>query len=197
MNKVCKMALVSILGMCVVGCATPEQIVLLPQPDGSSSGIVVHTSTEDVTLDKPYAAVAVTKRQVKSRQTNEAAITEQYRALYEALPPRPRSYLLYFESGGDKLTSESLASLEGLLNDLKSLPAAEVLVIGHTDKVGSDELNDKISEQRADLIRTLLLEQAGESLRIEAVGRGKRDPMIPTEEGVDEPRNRRVEVRLR
>jgi outer membrane protein OmpA-like peptidoglycan-associated protein len=72
----------------------------------------------------------------------------------------------------------------------------EILVIGHTDLVGSNEYNDTLSLQRAQLIAGML-QQQGAAKSLEVTGRGMRDPLVPTASGVEEPRNRRVEVSVR
>lgn len=182
----------------LAGCASPERFVLLPQEDGSKSAIVVRSKAgQEVTLDKPYATAAVSGRSIEQGVTDAASVNQRYQVLADALPPKPRVYLLYFETGGDTLTPESVTKMDEILNDLKSIPAASLTVIGHTDKVGSDQVNDNISALRANTVRTLLLTKGGNQLQVEAVGLGKRDPLVPTDEGVAEPRNRRVEIRLR
>jgi OmpA-OmpF porin, OOP family len=72
-----------------------------------------------------------------------------------------------------------------------------VLVIGHTDALGSDQVNDALSRQRADTVRAELIRRGVASENIQAIGRGKRDPAVPTPDGVAEPRNRRVEIVVR
>jgi len=72
-----------------------------------------------------------------------------------------------------------------------------VLVVGHTDSVGSDQYNDTLSLQRADVIRVGLIQNGIAPENIVAVGRGKRELLVPTADGVAEPRNRRVEIVVR
>lgn len=198
MNKSIK-AMVGLMVLAgLAGCASPERFVLLPQEDGSKSAIVVRSKAgQEVTLDKPYATAAVSGSRVEQGTTDAASVKQRYQTLEDALPPKPRVYLLYFETGGDTLTPESVAKMDEILNDLKSIPAANLMVIGHTDKVGTDQVNDNISTLRANTVRTQLLTKGGNQLQVEAVGRGKRDPLVPTDDGVAEPRNRRVEIRLR
>jgi outer membrane protein OmpA-like peptidoglycan-associated protein len=70
-------------------------------------------------------------------------------------------------------------------------------VTGHTDREGSDEDNDVLSQRRAEEVLGIL---AGEGIPRElmtAVGRGERQPKVVTPDGVAEPANRRVEVTVR
>jgi outer membrane protein OmpA-like peptidoglycan-associated protein len=71
------------------------------------------------------------------------------------------------------------------------------MVIGHTDRVGNAEGNDKLSLTRAEGLRDLLIESGVPADKLEAVGRGERDPLVPTADDVDEPKNRRVEINVR
>jgi outer membrane protein OmpA-like peptidoglycan-associated protein len=73
----------------------------------------------------------------------------------------------------------------------------DVQVIGHTDAVGSNAVNDPLSRQRADVVRSGLVARGVPADRIVASGRGKREPAVPTADGVAEPRNRRVEILVR
>jgi outer membrane protein OmpA-like peptidoglycan-associated protein len=70
-------------------------------------------------------------------------------------------------------------------------------VIGHTDAVGSNPFNDALSQQRAETVRAELIRRGVAPESIQASGRGKRDLLIPTPDGIAEPRNRRVEIFVR
>jgi outer membrane protein OmpA-like peptidoglycan-associated protein len=72
-----------------------------------------------------------------------------------------------------------------------------VVVIGHTDRVGSDDYNDTLSRQRAEVARQALVYRGLAAEQAVTVGRGKREPVVPTADGVAEARNRRVEILVR
>ena len=86
---------------------------------------------------------------------------------------------------------------ERLVGQVAKRQAVEVQVTGHTDRVGSDANNDRLSLQRAEAVRTLLIQRGINSNFLRAVGRGEREPLIPTPDEQAEPRNRRVEVIVR
>ena len=73
----------------------------------------------------------------------------------------------------------------------------DVLVIGHTDTVGSDQANDVLGQQRADIVRAALIRLGVPGDDIHALSRGKRSLAVPTANGVAEPLNRRVEIIVR
>lgn len=178
------------------GCAS-ERVVLLPSADGAPGAVVVRDRIGEFRLDQPYAA---TKRAVGNNWTYQSSsqeVAERFGLALSAQPPRPIVYVLYFEMGGDELTSESQAALNVIRQEIAERPASEVMVIGHTDRVGSAEGNDRLSLKRAELIRGLLIESGVDAGKLEAVGRGERDQLVPTADEVDEPKNRRVEISVR
>jgi len=92
---------------------------------------------------------------------------------------------------------ESRVELDKVFAELKHRPLPDVAVIGHTDTVGGLEYNDKLSRARAERMRDMLVELGIPPERIQAAGRGKRELLVPTEDNISEPRNRRVEINVR
>ena len=107
------------------------------------------------------------------------------------------SFTLYFLTNSTEVAANSRADLDLLLNEVAGRQAVEVQVTGHTDRVGSDEDNDRLSLQRAEAVRAMLIQRGIKATFIRAVGRGEREPLVPTEDGQEEALNRRVEVIVR
>ena len=95
------------------------------------------------------------------------------------------------------MTAQSQALVEEIRKRLSDYPGVDVVVFGHTDRQGSDAANDSLSLRRAHAVRTMLVAAGFPVERMDAVGRGERELIVPTADGVAEPRNRRVEVKLR
>jgi OmpA-OmpF porin, OOP family len=180
------------------GCATPERITLLPEADGSPSAIVVQPRKGgEVILDRPYAVASVSERQARIEVADEADIKRRYKAVIEALPERARSYTLNFVFGGTQLTNESKVLLDRVLREMEQIPVPELAIIGHADDVGTDAINDKLSLERANAVLNLIKAKGIELRNVTATGRGKRDPAFAGKPGIPEPRNRRVEIRVK
>jgi|SRR5688572_30200239 len=179
----------------LAGCQTkpPETVVVLPGPEGRAGTVVVDRGNERTVLDRPYAA----SRAGAPVQLNEQVVRQNFGPALATLPERPAFFLLYFITGTDTLTEESKVELTRMLAELKRRPQPDIVVIGHTDSVGPDEQNDRLSLQRAERVRTDFISQGLPADRIRAAGRGEREPIVPTADGVDEPRNRRVEINVR
>jgi len=175
-----------------------ELVVVLPGPDGKTGSVVVEQRGDRTVLDQPYSASNIRGdgRPQALRQSADA-VRREFGAVLSALPARPRSFLLYFVSGRDELTDDSKARLDEVLAELRKRPVPDVVVIGHTDTVGTAEANDKLSLQRAMRVKDSLTGIGIPAARIETAGRGEREPIVQTADNVAEPRNRRVELNVR
>ena len=88
-------------------------------------------------------------------------------------------------------TREKLAKISGIV---LAHPGLKLEVEGHTDDIGSEEFNQKLSEQRADTVRAYLTEQGLNGDMITAVGFGKTMPAVPNTNAANRQKNRRVEM---
>lgn len=88
-------------------------------------------------------------------------------------------------------TREKLAKISGIV---LAHPGLRLDVEGHTDSVGSEELNQKLSENRANAVRDYLIEQGINSDSVTARGFGKSQPAVPNDSALNRQKNRRVEM---
>jgi outer membrane protein OmpA-like peptidoglycan-associated protein len=173
-------------------------VVLLPSKDGHASQLVVTQGGRDTVLDAPYASVRTDALgEVAETKSSPRQVQRLFGASLAAQPMRPVSFLLYFVSGTDELTPESQREVERIFAEIARRPAPEITVIGHTDRVGSVRDNDLLSRQRAEKVRKDLITRGFPPEGIYAAGRGEREPLVPTADEVEEPRNRRVEISVR
>jgi outer membrane protein OmpA-like peptidoglycan-associated protein len=173
-----------------------ELVVVVPSADGHVGAVVVERDGKRTVLDRAYAASRI-GRDLVEVQLSDREVGEAFGEVRAAIPARPAVFQLYFIAGSDELTEESKGELGRMLEELKRRPAPDILVIGHTDTVGGLAENDKLSLARAERVRESFVAQGLAAERIQAAGRGKREPVVPTADGVDEPRNRRVEINVR
>ena len=175
----------------------PERIVLLPSQDGKPSAVIVQSAGGETRLDQPYRSADINGTSVKVADNDSAAVRTRYAATLAALPQRAAVFTLYFDTATDVLVPESAARLEQIKQELALRPAPEIVVIGHTDTVDIPAYNDALSLKRAETVKRLLIEVGIPAEQIVAQGRGERELLVPTKNHVDEPRNRRVEIRVR
>lgn len=177
-----------------------DRIILLPSADGSVGEVVVKGSSKEQVLNSPYAGVGADAdgRLVVAEAETAKSVRERYGATLEALPPRPKSFTVYFAAGSaTELDTVSRYVIEMVRSELAGRPGPEIRVIGHTDTVGGLEANDALSAERAATVRDLLVAAGIQAASMDVAGRGEREPAIPTADEVDEPRNRRVEISVR
>ena len=86
---------------------------------------------------------------------------------------------------------EALAKISGIVI---SHPGLNLQIEGYTDSTGSDELNQRLSEQRADTVRDFLMRQGLSSQNMTAMGYGKQYPVAPNDTSAGRSKNRRVEL---
>ncbi|WP_294768418.1 OmpA family protein [uncultured Rhodoferax sp.] len=180
-------------------CAPLSRVTLLPEADGRATAVQVQGAAGGVqVLDQPYAVAAVQRQgRVDREQTTAEAVQKQHGALLALPLAQAQRFVLQFEPGTATLTPDSQAQLPAILSQARALPGGELVVVGHTDRTGSPQANDVLSLQRAQAVRNLLIAQGFQPELVEAVGRGEREPAVPTEANVDEPRNRRAEIIVR
>ena len=171
---------------------------MLPGPDGKSGMVVVQREGTRQVLDAPYAASHVrTDGTLQGSPSSQQQVADSFGTTLAALPARPTVFLLYFLTGKDELTPESNSDLEKVLADMRARPVPDIVVTGHTDTVGSADSNDKLSMQRAERVKGFLTGIGIPQDRIQTAGRGERELLVVTQDNVDEPRNRRVEINVR
>ena len=99
-----------------------------------------------------------------------------------------------FASGQASLRPEARANLSRVIDFVQSAGAARVLIEGHTDDRGSDNLNQALSQRRAEAVRAALIEEGVDPGRLQAVGRGEDQPVADNASAEGRARNRRVEI---
>lgn len=189
----------AVLALAAAGCAPlpTDRVVLLPEANGRVGAVNVRTERGEVLLDRAYTRADAGPAGVQVQATDAAAVRERYGALLDMQPRRPQRWTVYFDAGGTRLNDASRAVLLEVRSTFAAWPSAELVVIGHTDRVGRDELNDRLSRERAQVVRSLLVGAGVPAERVVAQGRGEREPVVPTADEVAEPRNRRVEIKAR
>ncbi|WP_308832354.1 OmpA family protein [Paraburkholderia sp. SARCC-3016] len=180
-------------------CSTPrDRITLLPDPDGRVGAVVVKSATQSQVLDKPYASVDVARGgAIEQSMDSPSAVQAHYGQLLAAQPPRPVTFTINFLfDSATQLAPESSATVVKLKATLKDWPAPHLTVVGHTDLVGTDTFNDKLSLRRAQTVAAFLVKAGIPARQIETAARGKREPLVHTADGVPNQANRRVVITI-
>ena len=99
-----------------------------------------------------------------------------------------------FATGKSELKSGATANLDRLTSFLNEYPNRTAAIEGFTDSMGSDEMNQSLSQRRADAVKGYLVGRGVDSARLSASGRGENSPVADNESAAGRQQNRRVEV---
>jgi outer membrane protein OmpA-like peptidoglycan-associated protein len=166
---------------------------------GSKTGaLAVESGGQQQVLDQGYAAARIKEPgRVETGTVTPQEVQQAFGPALAAQPVRPASFTVYFLEGKDEFTPESRQIITQIVANIATRPAPEIIVIGHTDRVGTVAANDALSLRRAGRVRDEFVKLGIPPDRITVAGRGEREPLVPTGDGVAEPRNRRVEINVR
>jgi outer membrane protein OmpA-like peptidoglycan-associated protein len=93
------------------------------------------------------------------------------------------------------LLPEARARLDEVAGVLKRMaPERQIAIVGHADATGTDEYNRRLSEKRADAVRSYLLQRGVAAERVVARGLGEQEPIAPNQTAEGRANNRRVEI---
>jgi outer membrane protein OmpA-like peptidoglycan-associated protein len=102
---------------------------------------------------------------------------------------------LLFDFDSDRIRYDAKQNLDHLASSLVRYPDSDLLIVGHTDAVGSDDYNDRLSQRRARSAARYLASH-GVDRTIETEGRGETEPVASNDTEEGRQRNRRVEVAI-
>ena len=184
----------------VTGCSPRHTVILTPDPDGHVGKAEVLTDGGRQILEKPGGMTTVSGR--SSAPAPVTLATQEFIAVTFAEvmaiePPPAEKFIVYFHSNTTDVVSESKATIATILNAIKRRGALSISISGHTDSTGPIQLNEKLARNRAQAISNLLIQQGVDAERLTVSSHGKANQLVPTADGVAEPRNRRVEVIVR
>jgi outer membrane protein OmpA-like peptidoglycan-associated protein len=155
------------------------------------------TGADMALLDKPNSRTGIGAGSLSTKALDPDVAKRRYSGLFAEVPEAPKLFVLYFREGSTELIDESNALVPELFEEMKRRPGVDIQVVGHTDTVGDSALNDSLSSQRAQIVRTMLVSMGMLPDLVRASGRGEREPIEPTGDNVASVFNRRVEVYIK
>src|SRR6185437_9758980 len=102
----------------------------------------------------------------------------------QPVAPAPRSYLVFFDFNKSDLTPQAAEIVDSAAKNAGPAKVTQLTVTGHTDTVGSDAYNIRLSRRRAESVASRLEKDGIASSEIAIVAKGKRDLLVPTADGV-------------
>jgi outer membrane protein OmpA-like peptidoglycan-associated protein len=104
--------------------------------------------------------------------------------------------MIFFDWGKPDPRGDDAATLDRAASAWRANPEARLQLSGHTDRSGSAPYNRLAARRRAEAVRNQLVERGVPMAAISIVPYGEARPLVPTEDGVREVQNRRVEIHI-
>ena len=102
----------------------------------------------------------------------------------------------FFDFDKAVLKPEAKEKLDDLVSKTKEINLEVIIAVGHTDSVGTDAYNDKLSVRRAESIKAYLTSKGVEANRVYTEGKGKKQPVADNKTAEGRQKNRRVEIEV-
>jgi outer membrane protein OmpA-like peptidoglycan-associated protein len=152
----------------------------------------------DVLKAKEEAAKAEAERAKKAAADLRAQLLEQFNRILETRDTSRGLVVnmgdVLFDFGKYDLRPDAREKLAKLSGIILGHPGLNLAIEGHTDNVGSDEVNQKLSEKRAETVRGYLIEQNLADNTVTSQGFGKTSPVADNSSAAGRQKNRRVEI---
>lgn len=184
------------------GCATTPaaRFYLVPDPEGHVGEVTVTNQADTVVLNKANENVDApsdSEAFTPSREAGAEEIQHTFGNALAVMPPPPKGFNIYFDSASAAIKADSVGVVDEVMAEVKKRDSRDISLNGHTDRVGDNKTNMELSLKRADSVKELLLKAGIKPDYIQVEYYGESKPIVPTEDEVAEPRNRRVEVVVR
>ncbi|MGM9480462.1 outer membrane protein OmpA [Roseateles sp. NT4] len=117
-------------------------------------------------------------------------------------PPAPVSEKVtfaadaFFDFDKSTLKPEATAKLDDLVSKTKGINLEVIIAVGHTDSVGSDEYNQKLSIRRSEAVKAYLVSKGVEPNRVYTEGKGEKQPVADNKTAEGRAKNRRTEIEV-
>jgi len=112
-------------------------------------------------------------------------------------PKPPRNYVVFFDWDRTDLRDDARDIIRTAVDNLEAVGGVvRIVLTGHADRSGPDAYNLRLSQRRADSVKQELQRLGVSKQEISTIAKGESEPLVATDDGIREPRNRRVEIIL-
>ncbi len=176
-----------------------RELSLQTDPTGAFRFENVPAGVTRISVEAPSYLPAATEVEVRARQDQRTTVSLTPRPKKANVVVTPKEVKLYkqvlFATDSSVILPESMAIVQetaAVLRDHPELTSIEIQ--GHTDDVGSPPYNKRLSQERAEAVRTALVSLGIDGSRLTAAGYGQEKPLVPNRTDANRARNRRVQL---
>lgn len=188
------------LAIGLLSACTSTTVVLVPDAGGNVGQVELITEGGKTLLTKAYESAEAKKEKqapTKKVQLSGENVREMFSDTLAKEPLPPEHFRFYFKSGSADLLPDANEELMKAKAVIEARKSCDLSVIGHTDRVDDISSNYVLSMHRADNVANALTDIGIARKCLDIRFYGENYPVVPTEDDVDEPRNRRVEIEIR
>lgn len=186
--------------LALAGCGLPGNVVVLtPDEDGKIGAASISNASGTVPLDQPFEAVGARSEKALAKPfvAEKAAVQREFNGVLSATPRAPAVFVIGFLAGQAVIDPGSVARVDEAIAKAKATADADISVVGHADRTGTDASNLELSLARAKAVRDRMVSGGVNPDIIDVGYHGANNPIVKTAAGVAEARNRRVEITIR
>ncbi len=196
----------------VLSVASVKPIIVTAESLGLTEGIaklreavggIPIASAASITFDLVFGSDELKPELVAAREARAMRKAEQEASTItaEACETRfnviSKTGAIYFKTGNAVLHQQSAPLLDSVADITKRCPSVSIYVSGHTDNVGNEFNNQRLSERRAKSVVDYLIEKDVDPGRIQSAGYGESRPVAPNDTAENKARNRRIEFMVK
>ncbi|HEX5328569.1 OmpA family protein [Sulfuricurvum sp.] len=169
--------------------------VVAPEPKPAPAPVVIPAPAP---VAKPVVAAAPIdsdKDGVMDPQDKCPATPAGFKVDVDGCPLKATLHL-NFATNSNKVDAAGIAKVAAFASFLKDSPAYNASIVGHTDSTSSDVFNQKLSEKRAEMVKSMLVKEGVDASRLSSSGKGESQPVASNKTKQGRAENRRIEVDL-
>ena len=192
-----RIVVVLALGLLAACASRPRSyVVLMPDPDGSVGKVKLEGEgqTRELGTANQLAGFDAEK---DTQEFSNTEIRETFGDAIAAAPAEPDRFSVFFRSERSQLDAKGKGTVGDVLGAVKRRTVPEVSVIGRADRAGEEKYNRDLALSRARSVSRELVRRGLDEKSIEVFALGEDRPVVQTQDGVHEPKNRRVDVIVR
>ncbi|HEX7019502.1 MAG TPA: OmpA family protein [Gemmatimonadaceae bacterium] len=202
MTAVAAMGAVGITGCQTLQSNKAKGAVIGAAAGGAAGAVIGHATGSTARGAIVGAAVGGAAGAIIGHQMDQKAKEIQAKVPGATVTRVGEGLVVTFESGllfnfdSDQLRAEAKANLDNLASSLTNFGDSNLLLVGHTDSVGTSSYNQGLSERRSRAVAVYLMSRGVASTRIQTAGRGETEPIASNSTDAGRQQNRRVEVAI-